>query len=60
MYSVETCGVCKHERMCAYDFPCDECSVLRSCCKESYFEEAEKDEDDVGWVVGKRGIYCDD
>ena len=43
MYSVETCGVCLYERKCAYDFPCDECSVLRNRCKESHFEEVEKD-----------------
>ena len=47
MYSVETCGACKHERTCAYDYPCDECSVLRSSCKESHFEEAGKDADDI-------------
>ena len=46
MYSVETCGVCKYERMYAYDFPCNECIVLRSYCKESHFEEVEKDESD--------------
>ena len=43
MYNVETCGVCKHERTCAYDYPCSECSVLRSYCKESHFEEVGKD-----------------
>ena len=43
MYSVETCGACKHERLCVYDYPCDQCSVLRRKCKESYFEEVGKD-----------------
>ena len=47
MYSVEICGVCKYERMCAYEYPCSDCNVLRSYCKENHFEEAEKDADDV-------------
>ena len=47
MYSVETCGVCKHERMCAYEYPCNDCNVLRSRCTENHFEEAEKDADDL-------------
>lgn len=46
MYSVETCGCCIHERTCAYDFPCDECSVLISRCKKSYFEEVDSDASD--------------
>lgn len=37
MYSVETCGVCIHERKCAYEEPCCNCKTLRSACKESYF-----------------------
>ena len=44
MYSVETCGVCKHECKCAYEYPCSDCNVLISYCKENHFEEAEKDE----------------
>lgn len=43
MYSVETCGCCIHERTCAYDFPCNECSVLISRCKKSYFEEVDSE-----------------
>ena len=37
MYSVETCGVCIHEKICAYESPCCNCKTLRSACKESYF-----------------------
>ena len=47
MYSVETCGVCVHECKCAYEYPCSDCNVLRSYCKENHFEEAEKDADDL-------------
>ena len=39
MYSVDTCGVCVHERKCAYEPPCCDCSVLRSTKKVSYFEK---------------------
>ena len=45
MYSVETCGVCVHECKCAYEYPCSDCNVLRSYCKENHFEEAEKDDE---------------
>ena len=47
MYSIETCGVCVHECKCAYEYPCSDCNVLRSYCKENHFEEAEKDADDL-------------
>ena len=60
MYSVETCGVCVHEYKCAYEYPCSDCNVLISYCKENHFEEAEKDDDqnksfNRNWMVD---VFC--
>ena len=43
MYDVLVCGVCTHERTCAYESPCNNCSELKEFGKESYFERMDGD-----------------
>lgn len=46
MYSVEICGTCVHERKCAGEEPCNDCSELRSKCRQSHYEKVEESDDD--------------
>jgi len=39
MYSVLTCGTCIHESKFTYEYPCNNCYIIKSKSKNSHYQE---------------------